>query len=271
MSVPGPSGISCAAELCKEGFSVTVFEERGQPGGVIRYGVPAYRFDKDFLDHEIADLTTLGATIMCNTRIDGAAGVKKLLDEGFQAVFLGTGLWSAERIPGGEDLSGVLASVEFLASVREERFAELRLQVDGKVVAVVGGGSVAMDCVESAIHLGAKDVYLIYRRSFSQMPAEEEERLSALRQGVHFLLLNQPLGYVADAAGAVSGIKLVRTHLGAADTSGRRAPRRSRAQNGHSRRISSSRQSGIDLTRPNGRASWQRPKEGSSSPKRIRV
>ena len=220
----GPAGLSCAAELARSGISVTVFEEHAEPGGVIRYGVPSYRFDAAFLAHEMADLESLGVQFVCGTRVDGAAGVKKLLDQGFKAVFLGPGLWAAERIPGAEGLKGVLTSVEFLAALREERFSELETRVKGKSVAVIGGGSVAMDCVESALKLGARDAYLVYRRSFAQMPAEEDERLAALRLGVHFVVLSQPVGFAADASGAVTGVKLLRTRLGDPDESGRRKP-----------------------------------------------
>ncbi len=220
----GPAGLSCAAELARDGFAVTVFEERAEPGGVIRYGVPAYRFDKVFLSREIADLEHLGVKFVCSTRIDGSEGARKLLQEGFKAVFLGTGLWAAERIPGGEKVKGALTSVEFLSQVREEHFAEIGHQVEGKIVAVIGGGSVAMDCVESAVKLGARDAYLVYRRSFAQMPAEEDERLAALRLGVHFLLLNQPTGYAVDGKGDLCGVKLIRTRLGDPDSSGRRKP-----------------------------------------------
>jgi NADPH-dependent glutamate synthase beta subunit-like oxidoreductase len=220
----GPAGLACAAELAKEGFAVTVFEERALPGGVIRYGVPAYRFDKDFLQHEMADLEHLGVTFVCGARIEGTAGMKKLLNEGFKAVFLAPGLWTAERIPGGESLKGVYTSVEFLSLLREERFTEIEKQAEGKVVAVIGGGSVAMDCVESAAKLGARDAYLVYRRSFAQMPAEEDERLAALRLGVHFLLLNQPLGYASNDKGELTGVRLARTRLGQPDASGRRRP-----------------------------------------------
>jgi NADPH-dependent glutamate synthase beta subunit-like oxidoreductase len=220
----GPAGLSCASELAREGFAVTIFEERAEPGGVIRYGVPAYRFDRAFLSHEMADLLHLGVEFVCGTRIDGGTGARKLLQQGYKAIFLGPGLWGADRIPGGETVKGVLTSVEFLARMREERFAEIGQQVEGKVVAVIGGGSVAMDCVESAAKLGARDVYLVYRRSFAQMPAEEDERLAALRLGVHFLMLNQPVGYSVDEKGSVTGVKLVRTRLGDADASGRRKP-----------------------------------------------
>jgi glutamate synthase (NADPH) small chain len=220
----GPAGLSCAAELARDGYAVTVFEEHAEPGGVIRYGVPSYRFDKDFLDHELSDLEFLGIQFRCNTRVEGATGAEKLLKEGFNAVFIAPGLWGAERLAGAEKVKGVLTSVEFLAMLREERFAELSRLIEGRVVAVIGGGSVAMDCVESAVKLGAKDAYLVYRRSFAQMPAEEEERLSALRLGVQFLLLNQPKDFKVDAGGKLIGLALVRTQLGEPDASGRRAP-----------------------------------------------
>ncbi len=220
----GPAGLTCAAELARHGFSVTVFEERAEPGGVIRYGVPAYRFDAGFLKHELAEIESLGVKFVCGTRIEGAKGAENLLSQGFQAVFLAPGLWGAERIPGGENVKGVFTSVDFLASLRDGRFPELARQVEGKSVAVIGGGSVAMDCIQSALKLGARDAYLIYRRSFSQMPAEEDERLAALRLGAHFLALNQPVKYQADGAGKLAGITLVRTVLGQEDASGRRAP-----------------------------------------------
>ncbi len=220
----GPAGLSCAAELAQEGFQVTVFEERAEPGGIIRYGVPAYRFDRFFLKKELQDLKDLGVRFQCRTRIEGSAGVRKLLASGFSAVFLAPGLWGAERLPAGSRPKGVFSSVEFLALLREERFEELAGKIAGKTVAVIGGGSVAMDCVESALKLGARDAYLVYRRSFSQMPAEEEERLAALRLGAHFLLLNQPTGYATDGSGRLKGLKLARTRLGPSDSSGRRRP-----------------------------------------------
>jgi NADPH-dependent glutamate synthase beta subunit-like oxidoreductase len=221
----GPAGLSCAAELAKEGFKVTVFEERAEPGGVIRYGVPAYRFDKKFLKNEMQDLYDLGIEFRCNQKIQGGSGAEKLLKDGYKAVFLSPGVWGTPSlIAASHKLEGVMPYPDFLAGLREERFEELGKKVTGKTVAVIGGGSVAMDCIESASKLGAKDVYLIYRRSFAQMPAEEDERLAALRLGVHFLVLNQPVDYLSDAGGKLKGIKLVRTRLGEADESGRRKP-----------------------------------------------
>jgi glutamate synthase (NADPH) small chain len=220
----GPSGLSCAAELAREGFPVTVLEERAEPGGVIRYGVPAYRFDSEFLKNELAGLERLGVTFKCGVRVDGARGVQTLLAEGYAAVFLGPGLWAAERLPGGEKLKGVHTSVDFLAGLRDGGLDALAREIGGKTVAVIGGGSVAMDCAESAFKLGARDAFLVYRRSFAQMPAEEDERLAALRLGVHFLVLNQPVEYLADGKGRVKGLKLVRTRLAEPDHSGRRRP-----------------------------------------------
>jgi len=220
----GPAGLSCAAELARDGFAVTVFEERAEPGGVIRYGVPAYRFDREFLTHELASLERLGVLFKCRTRIDGAEGARKLLADGFAAVFLGPGLWAAQRLSAAKPPKGVHTSVDFLAALREKKIDAIEKEIAGKAVAVIGGGSVAMDCAESALKLGARDVSLVYRRSFAQMPAEEEERLTALRLGVHFLLLNQPLKYVADGKGRLKGLRLARTRLGEPDGSGRRRP-----------------------------------------------
>jgi NADPH-dependent glutamate synthase beta subunit-like oxidoreductase len=220
----GPGGLSCAAELAQRGYAVTVFEARAEPGGVLRYGVVSYRFDRRFLDRELADIRSLGVTFECNRRIAGAGAARALLDQGYKAVFMAPGLWGAARLkPDLEGTPGLYSSVDYLAGLRENRFDALTDEIAGKTVAVIGGGSVAMDCVESAVKLGAADVYLIYRRSWSQMPAEEDERIQALAAGVHYLLLNQPVDYPV-AGGRIAGVKMVRTRLGAPDDSGRRSP-----------------------------------------------
>jgi NADPH-dependent glutamate synthase beta subunit-like oxidoreductase len=221
----GPSGLSCAAELAKDGYPVTVFEARPEPGGVLRYGVVSYRFDNNFLEHEMEDVKALGVEFQCNSPIEGKAGAEKLLKEGFDAVFLGPGLWAAATLKlEGKDIDGLFSSVDYLSALRDGRFEELENRIKAKTVAVIGGGSVAMDCIESAANLAAKDVYLIYRRSFSQMPAEPDERIEAQEAGIHFLLLNQPVGYITDDQNRLTGIKLVRTRLGEPDESGRRKP-----------------------------------------------
>ncbi|MEW5817301.1 MAG: NAD(P)-dependent oxidoreductase [Spirochaetota bacterium] len=222
----GPAGLSCAAELAKSGYRVTIFEERKEPGGIIRYGVPAYRFDKNFLKNELADLDTLGVEVKCSVPVRGREGAEKLLKAGFSAVFLAPGLWQSVRLKSSSGkVKGVLNAIEYLSAFREEQFDELEGFTKGKNVAVIGGGSVAMDCAESALKLGAKDVYLVYRRSYTQMPAEEDEKRAALNSGIHFLLLNQPVGFVADNSGKLTGLKMVRTSLGEPDASGRRSPK----------------------------------------------
>ena len=221
----GPGGLSCAAELAKDGYQVTILEARPEPGGVLRYGVVSYRFDLDFLKHEMADIESLGVNFECNTPIDSKNGAEKLLKDGFDAVFLAPGLWDAATIkPEGKDIEGLYSSVDYLAALRDGRFEQIEKKIKGKTVAVIGGGSVAMDCIESAARLDPKDVYLIYRRSYSQMPAEPDERIEAQEAGVHFLLLNQPIDYVTDKKNRLKGLKLVRTRLGEPDESGRRKP-----------------------------------------------
>jgi NADPH-dependent glutamate synthase beta subunit-like oxidoreductase len=221
----GPGGLSCAAELAKDGYQVTVFEAKAEPGGVLRYGVVPYRFDMNFLEHEMKDIKSLGIKFQCNSAISDKAGAEKLLQNGFDTVFLAPGLWEAASIKSiDRDIDGLFSSVDYLSALRDGRFKEMEKKIQGKTVAVIGGGSVAMDCIESAVKLDAKDVYLIYRRSYSQMPAEADERIEALEAGVHFLLLNQPLDYVTDDQNRLTGLKLVRTRLGEPDESGRRRP-----------------------------------------------
>jgi NADPH-dependent glutamate synthase beta subunit-like oxidoreductase len=221
----GPAGLSCAAELAKDGYRVTVFEAKPEPGGVLRYGVVSYRFDTIFLEHEMDDIKSLGIEFKCNLAIDGRQGAEQLLQDGFDAVFLAPGLWAAASIKSTDrDIDGLFSSVDYLAALRDGRFEEMEKKIQGKTVAVIGGGSVAMDCIESAVRLEAQDVYLIYRRSYSQMPAEADERIEALECGVHFMLLNQPLDYLTDDQNRLTGLKLVRTCLGEPDDSGRRRP-----------------------------------------------
>ncbi len=221
----GPAGLSCAAQLAKDGYQVEVFEEKPEPGGVLRYGVVAYRFDMNFLEHEMEDIRSLGVKFRCNSPIRDEQEAEKLLQQGYAAVFLAPGLWEAETLkPARKKITGLFSSVDYLAALRDGRFTEIEKKIKGKTVAVIGGGSVAMDCVESAVRLAAKDVYLIYRRSYLQMPAEPDERIEALEAGIHFLLLNQPVNYVTDKKNRLTGVRLVRTRLGKPDKSGRRKP-----------------------------------------------
>lgn len=219
----GPAGLSCGAELAKRGYRVTIFERMAEPGGVLRYGVPAYRFSKEYLKEELADIIDLGVTFECNHSISQAGEAEALLTRGFDAVFIATGLWDAASIF-DEKPKGVLNSVEFLSSPHTNQAARVEAQVKGKRVAVIGGGSVAMDCAGFAQSLGAEDVYLIYRRSFNQMPAEADERIESLENDVHFLILNQPKEYVTDSSGKLTGITLCRTQLKPKKGDQRRSP-----------------------------------------------
>ena len=221
----GPAGLSCAAELAKEGYQVTIFEARKEPGGVLRYGVVSFRFDLDFLAAEMADIRNLGVEFKCSTPIDNREGAQDLLKKGYQAVFLAPGLWDAVSLSRtGSPIKGLYSSVQYLQGLRDGHLESFAEEIENKTVAVIGGGSVAMDCVESATRLGAKDVYLVYRRSYTQMPAEEDERIEALQAGIHFLLLNQPTDFVVNEDKRIKGLKLVRTALGDVDASGRRSP-----------------------------------------------
>ncbi|MCF8106973.1 MAG: FAD-dependent oxidoreductase [Desulfohalobiaceae bacterium] len=222
----GPAGLTCAAELAKEGYPVTVFEARPEPGGVLRYGLMPYRMDPDLLQGEIKDIESLGVEIRCSSPVKGEKAAEALLEKGYDALFLAPGLWSAKGFnEDGPPFKGRYSSVEYLAMIREERFAELESDFKGRRVAVIGGGDVAMECVQSASRLEAADVFLIYRRSFAQMPGEEHERIMALQSGVHFILLNQPSAYITDTSNRITGLKLNRTELGPEDLSGRRSPR----------------------------------------------
>jgi NADPH-dependent glutamate synthase beta subunit-like oxidoreductase len=219
----GPAGLSCGAELAKRGYPVTIFERMAEPGGVLRYGVPAYRFSKTYLKGELEDIIDLGVKFECSHPIKKTGAAEELLTKGFEAVFIATGLWDAVSIFEDKPV-GVYNSVAFLSSPHTDLAESVKNQVNGKRVAVIGGGSVAMDCAGYAQLLGASDVYLIYRRSFNQMPAEADERLETLESDVHFLILNQPKAYVTDSSGQVTGITLTRTQLSPAKGDERRVP-----------------------------------------------
>ncbi|MCK5796567.1 MAG: FAD-dependent oxidoreductase, partial [Deltaproteobacteria bacterium] len=176
----GPAGLSCAAELAQAGYAVTVFEARERAGGVLAYGVPAYRFSDAFMEQELDDVRRLGVEFQCSHPIQGESAAEALLTQGFSAVFVGTGCWQAMRLDvAGAEGPGVFSSVDFLSEGREglrrdDGGKALAGQLRGKTVAVLGGGSVAADCAGSALRRGAKDVYIVYRRSYTEMPAEED-------------------------------------------------------------------------------------------------
>jgi len=225
----GPAGLTCAAELAKMGYNVTVFEGYHKLGGVLVYGIPEFRLPKAIVESEINQLKELGVVFATNMLIGRALTIEELFKEGYSAVFVGSGagLPNFMGIP-GENLNGVYSANEFLTRVnlmKAYKFPEYHTPVKkGVNVAVVGGGNVAMDSARTALRLGAKHVYLIYRRSEKEMPAREEEVVHAREEGIDFRLLTNPLRYIADEKGFVKQVECIKMELGEPDASGRRSP-----------------------------------------------
>ena len=227
----GPSGLSCAGDLAKRGYKVTVFEALHKAGGVLSYGIPEFRLPKDkVVAREIAAIEKLGVKF----ELDAVAGrlftVDELLtDEGFAAVFIGTGagLPRFQGIP-GESLNGVYSANEFLTRcnlMKAYKFPEYATPIKvGKSVAVIGGGNVAMDAARTALRLGAEKVAIVYRRSEAELPARSEEVEHAKEEGIEFKLLNNPVAITGDEAGWVKSMRGVKMELGEPDASGRRRP-----------------------------------------------
>ncbi len=225
----GPAGLTCAAELAKKGYDVTVFEGYHKLGGVLVYGIPEFRLPKAIVQSEIELLEELGVTFVTNALIGRALTIEELFKEGFEAVFVGAGagLPNFMGIP-GENLNGVYSANEFLTRVnlmKAYQFPAVDTPVKkGSYVAVVGGGNVAMDSARTALRLGAQRVYLIYRRSEKEMPAREEEIVRAREEGIDFRLLTNPVRYIGDANGFVKQVECIKMELGEPDASGRRSP-----------------------------------------------
>jgi len=225
----GPAGITCAGELAQLGYDVTLFEALHAPGGVLMYGIPEFRLPKALVQREIDAIRLLGVTILCNVVVGASITIDELLrDEGYAAVFVGSGagLPSFLGVP-GENLNGVYSANEFLTRSNLMRAYEFPksptpLRV-GKRVAVVGGGNVAMDAARTAKRLGAEEVYIVYRRSETELPARAEEVHHAKEEGIIFKLLNNPVA-IHGENGWVRGMECVAMTLGEPDSSGRRRP-----------------------------------------------
>lgn len=225
----GPAGLSCAGELAKRGYDVTVFEALHTAGGVLVYGIPEFRLPKSIVAKEIAGLESLGVKFVLNTVVGKTVTVEELMqDEGFEAVFIGSGA-GLPRFMGipGENLKGVYSANEYLtrtnlmkAYLPDSQTPILR----ARRVAVVGGGNVAMDAARCALRLGAEEVSIVYRRSLAELPARKEEVEHAMEEGVQFRLLNNPLEILSDENGFVSGMRCIKMELGEPDSSGRRSP-----------------------------------------------
>ncbi|WP_373264118.1 NADPH-dependent glutamate synthase [Hungatella hathewayi] len=225
----GPSGVTCAGDLAKMGYEVTIFEALHEPGGVLTYGIPEFRLPKEgVVQPEIDNVRKLGVKIETDVIIGKSVTIDELLDEeGFEAVFIGSGagLPMFMGIP-GENANGVFSANEYLT--RSNLMKAFRDDYDtpivaGKKVAVVGGGNVAMDAARTALRLGA-DVHIVYRRSEAELPARAEEVHHAKEEGIIFNLLTNPIEILTDGNGWVNGMKCIKMELGEPDASGRRRP-----------------------------------------------
>ena len=211
----GPAGIACALYLAQQGYPVTVFEERKEAGGLLRWGIPKHRLPRDILKSEIEYVEQHGVEIITGKRVDSLDELRK---QGFDAIFLGTGAYVSSKLRvNGEDAKGVYHALDFLYRVNSEQQVDL-----GSKVAVIGGGNSAIDSARVALRLGA-DVTLVYRRSRAEMPAIKSEIDDAVKEGVKLKLLANPVEVLV-SNGAVSGIKCIKMKLGEPDDSGRRRP-----------------------------------------------
>lgn len=224
----GPAGLTCAGDLAKMGYGVTVYEALQTAGGVLVYGIPEFRLPKEIVAKEVGKLSDMGVQIQTNMVIGRAFSIDELFCEGHEAVFVGSGagLPSFMNIP-GENLLGVYSANEYLTRVNL-----MKAYKDGydtpiaksRKVAVVGGGNVAMDAARCAKRIGADEVYIIYRRSEVELPARAEEVHHAKEEGIIFKLLNNPVRIIGNEKGRVSGIECIVMELGEPDASGRRRP-----------------------------------------------
>ena len=224
----GPSGLTCAGDLAKKGYEVTVFEAFHTAGGVLVYGIPEFRLPKAIVKKEVENLQDLGVEVKTNMVIGRVLSVDELFEMGYKAIFIGSGagLPSFMGIE-GEDLIGVYSANEYLT-----RTNLMKAYLDdydtpiikSKSVAVVGGGNVAMDAARCAKRLGAENVYIVYRRGMEEMPARKEEVHHAMEEGIIFNNLNNPVKILGDENGRVRAMECIEMELGEPDASGRRKP-----------------------------------------------
>ncbi len=224
----GPAGLTCAGDLAKQGYDVTVFEALHTPGGVLVYGIPEFRLPKSIVAKEIDTLKALGVTFETNTVIGKSVSIDELIEDGFEAVFIGTGA-GLPRFMGipGENYNGVYSANEFLTRInlmKAYKEGSDTPVMKANRVAVVGGGNVAMDAARCAKRLGAEEVYIVYRRSEEELPARAEEVEHAKEEGIIFKLLTNPTEIIGNENNFVSGMKCVQMELGEPDASGRRRP-----------------------------------------------
>lgn len=224
----GPAGLTCAGDLAKMGHGVTVYEALHAPGGVLMYGIPEFRLPKSIVHAEVEYIKKLGVNIQFDSVVGKTISVEELLDE-YDAVFIGTGAGLPRwlNIP-GESLDGVYSANEFLTRInmmKAYKFPEYNTPCTvGEVVATFGAGNVAMDCARTALRMGAKKSYIIYRRSEKEMPARDEEIEHAKEEGIIFKLLTNPVEFIGDDQGKIKAVRCIQMELGEPDDSGRRRP-----------------------------------------------
>jgi len=233
----GPSGLTCAGELARKGYAVTVFEALHKTGGVLVYGIPEFRLPKAIVQKEVDKLKSMNVDFQTNVVIGKTLTIEELFKEGYEAVFIGSGA-GLPRFMGipGESLNGVYSANEFLTrnnlmgAFKDDSFTPV---MKGGNVAVVGGGNVAMDAARTALRLGANKVYIVYRRGMEELPARKEEVEHAIEEGIEFKLLNNPVEIIGynnpddkrdPKNGFVTGMKCIRMELSEPDESGRRKP-----------------------------------------------
>ena len=224
----GPAGLTCASDLAKKGYQVSVFEALHTAGGVLVYGIPEFRLPKAIVANEVTKLQAQGVEVMTNMVIGRVLTIDELFEMGYKAIFVGSGagLPMFMGIP-GESLKGVLSANEYLTRTNLMKAYNADSDtpvIHSKAVAVVGGGNVAMDAARCAMRLGAEHVYVVYRRGEAEMPARLEEQHHAKEEGIEFKTLTNPVEIVADETGRVCGMKCVKMELGEPDASGRRRP-----------------------------------------------
>lgn len=224
----GPSGLTCAGDLARLGYDVTVFEALHIAGGVLVYGIPEFRLPKKIVELEVNGLKALGVKIVTNVVIGRSMSIDDLFEDGFEAVYIGSGA-GLPRFMGipGESLKEVYSANEYLTRVNLMKAYQPGSTTPiyhARKVAVVGGGNVAMDAARSAIRLGAEEVYVLYRRSFEEIPARQEEVQHAQEEQIRFQTLTNPVEILGSDDGNVTGVRCIRMELGEPDATGRRRP-----------------------------------------------
>jgi glutamate synthase (NADPH/NADH) small chain len=225
----GPSGLSCAEQLAKKGYKVTIYDAKPQPGGLLLYGIPNFKLDKNVVFDRIEEILSMGVDFIGNTFVGKDITLDEIMEKGFDAAYVAVGTWvdAPMEIP-GENLPGVYAGTEYLIrnNVCEE-LLPLELeneQITGKKIVVIGGGDTAADCLRTAVRLESSEVTCLYRRTENEMPGSAKDRKYAREEGANFQFLTQPVRFIAGDDGRLAAVECVRMELGEPDSSGRRRP-----------------------------------------------